>query len=92
MMNSTSLNNSHCGSCDSTPSFIYSPLPIRTPRILAFSVKLSNESLAEFDDLNSRNGKPRDAANNSNKKIYKKFLDLAKEDLDSEPRYFIVTQ
>jgi hypothetical protein len=55
--------------------------------MLAFSVKLSNEGLADLDPSHNKNAKTREPTNNSNKPIYKKFFNLAKEDLASEPRY-----
>lgn len=73
-------------SAESTPRHVYSPIPIRTPQILAFSFKFTTEALTKLDSEHNSSEKL-DSAKNPNKLIYRKFLDLAKEDLEKEPKY-----
>lgn len=86
-MDSTSTASNRSESSDSTSSHVYSPLPIRTPRILGLSMNFfPTENLNELDSLLLNSNKQLPAANPPNQLIYKKFLDLAKEDLESEAR------
>ena len=76
-----SAESRQCISSNGTPCHIHSPLPVRTPRLGNLSLVAAMQKI----DADEQTTKSRANAQ-SDKSISKRFFDLAKEDLDSEPR------
>lgn len=82
MMDNYSNASSCTTSSANTPLHVYSPMPIRTPPAIRFSMKFPDSLMSNSDSkhdarINSNGNKP-------NRMLYKKFLDLAKEDMDGD--------
>lgn len=84
-MDNLSTASTRSTSSNCTPGHVYSPLPIRTTPLLSFSAKFSIENLGEASKR-SKNAHNAELGIPGNKLIYKKFLDLVREDLENEPR------